>query len=61
VESRHVDVVGHQVPFLDLRLLLQGQLVEHLAEMPPQFQIQRLPSTLWDEDDVIFALPRCVA
>jgi len=57
-------MIGHQVPFLDLRLLLRGQLVEHLAEMPAQLQIQSLPSTpstLRNEDHVVFALPWGVA
>jgi len=38
-----------------------GKPAEHLAEMPPQLQIQRLPSTLRDEDDAVFAVPRCMA
>jgi hypothetical protein len=41
--------------------LLDGQLVEHLAEMPAQLQIQSLPSTLRNEDDLVFALPHRVA
>src|SRR6185503_7677152 len=59
--DQHVHVIGHQVPFLDLRLLLRGQLAEHLAEVPAKLQVQRLCSTLRDEDDVVFAVPRCVA
>src|SRR5215469_682208 len=59
--DQHMHMIGHQVPFLDLRLLLRGRLVEHLAEMPAQLQIQSLPSTLRNEDDVVFALPRGVA
>ena len=59
--DQHVHMIGHQVPFLDLRLLLRGQLAEHLAEVPAKLQVQRLCSTLRDEDDVVFAVPRCVA
>src|SRR5262245_20795822 len=59
--DQHVHMIGHQVPFLDLRLLLLGQLAEHLTEVPAKLQVQRLSSTLQDEDDVVFALPRCVA
>jgi hypothetical protein len=52
-----VHVIGHQVPLKDLRFLLKGQLVEHLAEVPSQLPVKRLPSTLRDEDDVVFAVP----
>ena len=60
-QHQHVHVIGHQVPLQDPRLLLKRQLVEHLAEVPSQLQIQRLSSTLRDEDDVIFAVPSGVA
>src|SRR5215472_3162067 len=58
--DQHMHMIGHQVPFLDLRLLLRGQLVEHLAEMPAQLQIQSLPSTFRNEDGVVFAVPPSV-
>jgi hypothetical protein len=34
-----VHVIWHQVPFLDLRLLLSRQPVEHLAEVPAQSRL----------------------
>lgn len=59
--NHHVDVIRHQVTFQDLRLFLQRQPVEHLAQVPAQFQIQCLPSTFRDEHHVIFAVPGGVA
>ena len=32
--NEHVDMVGHQMPFLDLALATPRQFVEHLAEAP---------------------------
>src|SRR5262249_8936923 len=40
---------------------VQQQPQQRPPEMPPKLQVQRLPSTLRNEDDVIFALPRWVA
>jgi len=55
--DQHVHMIGHQVPCLDLRLFLRGQPAEHLAEVPPKLQVQRLCSALRDEDDVVFCSP----
>jgi len=40
-----VDMVGHQMPFLDFRFFLQRELPEYLAQIPAQFLIQRLAPT----------------
>jgi len=46
---------------LDPAFLLLGQLSEHIPQMPSLLCIQRLPATLGNEYDVIFALPLGVA
>ena len=33
--QQHVHVIGHQVPFFDLRLLLERKPAENLAQMTP--------------------------
>jgi hypothetical protein len=38
--QQHVDMVGHQMPFLDFRFFLQRELPEYLAQIPAQFLIQ---------------------
>ena len=50
--QHHMNVVRHQMPFLDLRFLLRRELVEHLAQMAAQLLIQRLPAALRNENDV---------
>ena len=32
--QQHMHVIGHQMPFLDLRFLLKRELAEHFAQMP---------------------------
>ena len=59
--QQHVHVIGHQMPFLDLRFLLKRKLAEHFAQMPTQLLIQRLAATFRDEDNMIFAVPSRVA
>ena len=47
--DHHVNVIRHQMTFLDSAFLLQRQLTEHLAEMPSQFPVKRLPAALGNE------------
>jgi len=42
--NHHVHAIGHQMPFLNLRFLLCGKLMEDLAEAPTKFKIKRLAS-----------------
>src|ERR1700742_529970 len=58
---QHMNVVSHHVPFFDRRLLLRCQFPEYLPKMLPQLPVQHFPTTLGDEHDMIFALPRRVA
>ena len=51
----------HQMPLFDPTLLLLCQLAEHLAQVPPQFCVQRSPPTLGDKHQMIFALPLAMA
>lgn len=55
--QQHVHMVGHQMPFLDLRFLLERELPEHFPKMPTQFLILRFPSALRNEDHMIFSGP----
>ena len=59
--NHHVHVIGHQMPFLDLRLFLCGKLVKHLSEVAAKFPVQRFAPPFRNKDDVIFAVPSCVA
>jgi hypothetical protein len=59
--QQHVHVIGHEMPFLDLRFPLQRELAEHLAQVSAQLPIQPLAPTFRDEDHVIFADPCRVA
>jgi hypothetical protein len=40
-----VHVIGHQMPFLNFRFLLNRKLAEHFAQMPAQLLVQRLAPT----------------
>src|ERR1700682_2130038 len=59
--DHHVNVIRHEMAFFDSAFLLQRQLTEHLAEMPSQFPVKRLPTALGNEHDMVFALPLAVA
>jgi len=59
--DHHVHVVGHEMPLLDLALLLQSQFTEHFPEVLSQLPVQRLSAAFWNEHDVVFALPLRVA
>jgi hypothetical protein len=38
-------------------LLLLRRLAEHITKILAQLHIQRLPTTFWNENNVVFALP----
>src|SRR5262245_32524661 len=59
--DQHVHMIGEQMPFLDVALLLRGQLAEHLSQVLPQRAVERLAAALGDKHDVVFALPDRVA
>lgn len=50
-------MVGHTMTFLDLRLFLRCELVKDISQMPTQLQLKSLSAALWDENNVIFAVP----
>jgi len=55
--EQHVDMIGRQTPFFDLRSLWLSELAKRLALTPTQLQIQRLASQSRNEDTTIFAVP----
>src|SRR5271170_906935 len=55
--QQHVNMIGHQMAFLDPAFPLFGQLSKYRTEMSLQFAIQHLPAVFWNENDVIFAVP----
>ena len=55
--QQHVDMIGHQVPFLDSTLLLPRQLVEHLPQVPAQLSVERLAAIFRNEHNMVFAPP----
>jgi hypothetical protein len=52
-----MDMIGHQVPFLDATFSLFGQLSKYRTKILLQLAIQHLPAVFWNENDVIFAFP----
>lgn len=56
-----MDVVRHQMSFFNPAFLLACKFAEYLPKVHPQLAVQHLATALWDEDDVVFAIPRCVA
>src|SRR5262249_17184817 len=55
--QQHVNVIDHQVPFLDTTLLLLRKRPEDRAEFPLDRAVDRAATTLRDEHDVILAIP----
>jgi hypothetical protein len=51
-------MIGHQMPFFDLRFFLKPKPAEHFAQMSTQLLIQRLAPTFPDEDNMICS-PKC--
>ena len=54
---QNVNMVGQQVPFLNLALPLSREPSEDLSQMLPQRPVEHLLAVLRDKDDVIFTLP----
>ena len=48
------------MPLLDPAFLLLSQLAEDLPKILPQLNIQRLSAALWNENNVVFAVPLAV-
>ena len=53
----NMDMVGHQMPFDDLTLLLFCQRVEDLAQLLTHLSEQDLPSPFGYEHYMIFTVP----
>jgi len=58
--NHHMDVIRHQMAFLDPARLLHRQSAEHFPKMMPQLAVKRLPAALGNEHHMIFALPFAV-
>jgi hypothetical protein len=54
---QHVNMIGHQVAFLDPALLPSCQIVKYLAQVPLDLPEQQLLAVLRREHDVVLALP----
>ena len=59
--DQDVDMVRHQMAFLDLRLTLLGQIAEYLAQMRVKAFVKHLPAALRDKHNVILAIQFRVA
>ena len=55
--NQHVHMVQHQMALFDPAFFLLGQFPEEASQLPSQCPIERFPSALGDEYDVIFTLP----
>ena len=53
----HVHMIKMQMPLLYLTLLLPGQFVEYFPKMLAQYSIDLLLAPLWDENNMILAIP----
>ncbi len=60
VGDGYVDVIGHQMPLLNLAFPLPGHFVEHFPQMPTQLPRQRFGPILWNERDMAFVFPSSV-
>src|ERR1700758_4753731 len=54
---QHMDVIRHQMPFLDPALLPSRQIVKHLTQMTLYLAEQKLLAVLRRKHDVVLALP----
>src|SRR4029077_2100095 len=59
--DHHVNVIRHQMAFLDSAFLLHRQLAKRFPEMLSQLPVKRLPAVLGNEHYMVFALPFAVA
>ena len=55
-----MNMIGHQVSFLDSAFLAAGQIVEYRPQMRAQLYKNNLLAILRRKNDVILALPRRV-
>jgi hypothetical protein len=55
--DQHVHVIRLQMALLDPAFLLRSQLVKDFPKVLSYMPKQHLPAALWNEDDVVFALP----
>jgi hypothetical protein len=55
--DHHMNVVGHQMPFLDLALLLTSETSKHVSQFAPDLPVELLSAVLRNEDDVVFTVP----
>ena len=55
--SQHVDVVRHEAPLDGLPPLPHAQPLEDLPQVLAVLVVDRLPSILWREHDVVLARP----
>ena len=58
--QKHVNMVQKQMPLFDLRFLLSRKLTKNFPQRFPQLLKQQLTPIFWDENHVIFAVPRRV-
>jgi transposase-like protein len=54
---QHVNMVTHQMSFLNATFLTFDQLSNDTPQMSPQGTIEYLPATFRDKDNVVFAFP----
>ena len=52
-----MDMIRHQMPFLDPALLPSREIVKHLTQVPLDLAEQQLLSVLRRKHDVVLALP----
>ena len=58
--DQHVHVVTDQIPLLDLRFSLLGQVVKHLAQVLAKFPVQGLSAVFRNKYHVVLAFPLCM-
>ena len=51
--DHHVNMIRHQMAFLDPAFLLHRQSAKHLPEVLPQFPVKRLPAVLGNEHHMV--------
>jgi len=52
-----VNMIRHQVPFLNLAFLAPGQFAQYNSKVPPDVSKQSFLAVLWRKDDMVLALP----
>jgi hypothetical protein len=54
---QNVNMIRHQVPFLNLAFLAPGRFAEYSSKVPPDMSKQSLLAVLWRKDDMVLSLP----